>query len=504
MRSLPARRLLCLPAAALLLLALAAPAVADPRGGRVVNGTEATQGEYPAQGFLRIQTGPSSFSSCGGTLVGSRQFLTAAHCTTNSAGVERAASSFTVRLGNVDINGPLDDYPVVDNDTNSTFVRQSLQNDSAMLTLDRPAPYEVTRVVDAAENPLWAPGTISRIIGWGTIFPMGPTSDLLLEADVPIIDDPRCATAYPTDTNPNEPDKFYPDTMVCAADPTSTPPGEAHDTCQGDSGGPLLVPDGDFFALAGIVSWGIGCADPDFPGVYTRVGDDIPPSNLNTWSHDRTPEANFAFSPDVQPQATEPATLVSTSTYPPAGPAGDDFFDTFKWDLDNDDAFDDATGKTISHPFPAPGEAVVGLEASNAAAGDKASVYYAFNVGPDPTPPVAQPATTVPPPVARPARLATILVSGRPRVRRGRFKLRINFAQSAPSGIAVIEVFRGKRKIGIARTRVRRGGSKQVTVKLTRTGRRLLRRAESKRLKVRVRVRVGRRVLRTKTVTIRR
>ena len=41
-------------------------------------------------------------------------------------------------------------------------------------------------------------------------------------------------------------------------------------------------------------------------------------------------------------------------------------------------------------------------------------------------------------------------------------------------------------------------------MKLTPTGRRILRRADSKRLKIRVRVRVGRKLLRTKQLTIRR
>ena len=80
----------------------------------------------------------------------------------------------------------------------------------------------------------------------------------------------------------------------------------------------------------------------------------------------------------------------------------------------------------------------------------------------------------------------------------------MKFARTAPRGTAVVEVFRGRRMIGIGRTRVRRGATKRVTVKLTTTGKRMLRRSATKRLKVRVRVRVGRRALRSKTLTIRR
>jgi Trypsin/PASTA domain/PKD domain len=356
-------------AAALVLLASSAAAeVPAP----IVGGAPADPGEYPAQGALLFQIGRNSYL-CGGSLVGSRYFLTAAHCAVDGNGDALPPSSFSVKLGNVDRTGPTDDYAVTTVDVNAAFSPVTFRNDAAMLTLSRPAPYEPLRVIGTDEGPKWAPGTLARIIGWGTTSENGKaTSAVLLEANVPIVTDAECARAYASD--------FDVATMVCAAD------GE-HDTCQGDSGGPLMVPDGAAFVLAGITSWGIGCARAEFPGVYTRLG----APTLNAWVMARFPRASFTWSP-ASPTAQSVVTFTSTSFHPEVGG-----FTDFRWDFDADGDFDDATGASATRTFQAAGSYSVALEASKPA-GDRAVARRTLVVGAAPPPPPAPPPPGAPPP----------------------------------------------------------------------------------------------------------
>ena len=479
------RRIILLTVMALGLLAQTAAA----RGpAQIVNGTPASSGEYPSQGFLLFQVGEDQFS-CGGTLVAPTKFLTAAHCSVDDDNKPLPSGNFDVFLGKTNLN----DYfpnPGTDErffvDTVDVHPRYAddipgrHSNDVAMLTLETAAPFSTTRVIKPSETALWTPGTDSAtIIGWGAKFEGDEEgSDALLEATVPIRTDNVCASSYG--------DLFVATTMVCAGNGSS-------DTCQGDSGGPLLVGPSAPLVLAGVVSWGIGCNRPTRPGIYTRVG----APGLNAWVRGRLYDVDFTVS--ATPRAGAPTNFAAIAP----GSTG------LQWDFDADGVFD-ATGASASHTYPAQGtyEAVLRVaDPEGQPAEQRRTVVVGTPTVTDTTPPPPVPTGTGPlpqPDLSVQPPLATILALSKPKVRRGRFGIRLNFAENAPRGVAVVEVFRGKKKIGGGRTRVRRGDSRRVTVKLTKAGKRLLRRSSTKRLKVRVQVRVKRQVLRSKTVTLRR
>lgn len=90
------------------------------------------------------------------------------------------------------------------------------------------------------------------------LYPSGHISNVLQKVDVQLIQQNICSEAYHYMISAR---------MLCAGYHKGN-----KDACQGDSGGPLACkePSGRWF-LAGLVSWGMGCARPNHYGVYTRI-----------------------------------------------------------------------------------------------------------------------------------------------------------------------------------------------------------------------------------------
>ena len=456
---------------------LAPPAVAANPTPRIVGGTEADAGEYPAQGFLLI----SNQFQCGGTLLSTRKFVTAAHCVVDGSSPV-APEELLVILGENVITTPTvqDDeiYLVSAVEVHEDYAGDS--NDVAMLTLVRDALLPPLPLVRVSETAFWAPGEDSFIVGWGTTCSeVCDSSDDLLEATVPLVSDSDCIADYAAASPPVTID---PATMVCAGD-------GVHDTCQGDSGGPLMVAGTSQFILAGVVSFGIGCADPAFPGVYTRIG----APRLNAWVRGRLYGVDFSSTP-ASPTAGQTVNFTTAQTGSPT------------WDF-NDDGVFEASGASVGHAFPAGAHRVV-LKATDPE-GQAAERVKTVNVGaaPPPPPPPPAPAGAPFPLVPAPAAVvlspfARIVVAKSARVdRRGRFGIRVNFADNAPAGKkATVTVLKAGKKLGSAQVPVVRGQSVRVRVKLTKGGLRRLRKA--KKLKVTLRLVLGTTV-QTKTVLLR-
>ncbi|EDW34743.1 GL12829 [Drosophila persimilis] len=107
------------------------------------------------------------------------------------------------------------------------------------------------------------------IAGWGASKHQGPTSQVLRDAQVPIVARQSCELSYKSVFRFVQ----FSDKVICAG-------SSSVDACQGDSGGPLMMPQlegsGYRFYLLGLVSFGYECARPNFPGVYTRVASYVP------------------------------------------------------------------------------------------------------------------------------------------------------------------------------------------------------------------------------------
>ncbi|MDA5282141.1 S1 family peptidase [Streptomyces sp. NPDC054904] len=208
----------------------------------VVGGTRAAQGEFPF--MVRLSMG------CGGALYTQQIVLTAAHCVNGSGN----NTTITATAGVVDLNS------TAAIKVKSTKVLQApgyngKGKDWALIKLAKPINLPTLKI---AETKAYDNGTFT-VAGWGATREGGGQQRYLMKATVPFVSDASCQSSYGSDLVPSE--------EICAGLPQG-----GVDTCQGDSGGPMFRRDNaNAWIQVGIVSWGQGCARPDYPGVYTEV-----------------------------------------------------------------------------------------------------------------------------------------------------------------------------------------------------------------------------------------
>ncbi|MFD9003214.1 serine protease [Streptomyces sp. NPDC059582] len=220
----------------------ASPAQAAP--APVVGGTRAAQGEFPF--MVRLSMG------CGGALYTQQIVLTAAHCVSRTG----ANTGITATAGVVDLQSTSGRVQV-----KSTYVYRAPGyngngKDWALIKLASPVNLPTMPI---ATTTTYNTGTFT-IAGWGSASEGGAQQRYLLKATVPFVSDATCRSysGYSGLVAGDE---------ICAGYAAG-----GVDTCQGDSGGPMFRRDNaGAWIQVGIVSWGIGCARANAPGVYSEV-----------------------------------------------------------------------------------------------------------------------------------------------------------------------------------------------------------------------------------------
>ncbi|HSL27920.1 MAG TPA: serine protease, partial [Anaerolineales bacterium] len=238
----------------------------------IVGGAPSTPGEWPWQvALINASASNSNFYNaqfCGGTLIHPQWVLTAAHCITNDSGNVVSVSSVDVVAGIYNLNSPAAGFQrrdVVQIIRHPSYNRANFDNDIALLRLSPVVNIGGSGETATALIPL-VPASIGDLAGrsswatgWGNTESVPQWPQQLHEVQLPILANSICndAAHYGGMITAN---------MLCAGYDAG-----GFDACQGDSGGPLVVFDNGQWKLAGVVSFGDGCAEPFSPGIYARV-----------------------------------------------------------------------------------------------------------------------------------------------------------------------------------------------------------------------------------------
>jgi len=227
-------------------------------GGRIVNGDDAEVGEFPHQ--VMITRGVGGSLMCGGSLIAPGKVVTAGHCCdgqdAHKLGVEVGCHHRThkdpdqksIAVRKINLHEDYDSYTVY--------------NDICTLDLAEEADFSsdvIGPIELPTENEEYEAGQECVVTGWGTTSSGGHLPKILQKVTVPVVTDKKCRKAYGQDK--------IADSMICAGLDEG-----GKDSCQGDSGGPFMCGN----QLSGIVSWGYGCAEAGYPGVYTQTSYFIP------------------------------------------------------------------------------------------------------------------------------------------------------------------------------------------------------------------------------------
>ncbi|XP_041966441.1 enteropeptidase [Alosa sapidissima] len=233
----------------------------EKKNNRVVGGEDAVKGAWP----WVVSLSWLGRHVCGASLIDNEWLLTAAHCV---FGKNVHLSNWVAVLGlhsqygmdNQDRQNLQVDQVIM----NEHYNRRTKQADIALMHLKTPANFTdyVQPVCLPHKKQQFEAGRKCVIAGWGRLEEGGTVADVLQQAVVPLVGWAQCQELLPEYNLTAQ--------MVCAGFLEG-----GVDTCQGDSGGPLMCEEDGRWVLVGATSFGVGCARPNRPSVYTRVSEFI-------------------------------------------------------------------------------------------------------------------------------------------------------------------------------------------------------------------------------------
>ncbi|XP_046634890.1 serine protease filzig-like isoform X1 [Daphnia pulicaria] len=233
---------------------------------RIVGGTTTQYGQWPWQVSLRQWRTATFLHKCGAALLNENWAITAAHCVDNVQ-----PDDLLLRMGEYDLATDEEEYPYIERKvqivaSHPQFDSRTFEYDLALLRFYDPVRFQPNIVPICLPPPSEVDfvGRTAYVTGWGRLYEDGPLPSKMQQVSVPVINNTDCENMYRRAGYV----EHIPNIFICAGYADGK-----RDSCEGDSGGPMVIQEEQSWVLAGVISWGIGCAEANQPGVYTRISE---------------------------------------------------------------------------------------------------------------------------------------------------------------------------------------------------------------------------------------
>ncbi|XP_076648379.1 serine protease notopleural [Halictus rubicundus] len=235
---------------------------------RIVGGSPSSFAKWPWQISLRQWRTSTYLHKCGAALLNENWAITAAHCVENVP-----PSDLLLRIGEHDLANEDEPYGYQERRvqivaSHPHFDPRTFEYDLALLRFYEPLlPFQPNILpICLPDDEETYVGRTAYVTGWGRLYDEGPLPSILQEVAVPVLNNSLCEEMYKNAGYI----EHIPHIFICAGWRNG-----GFDSCEGDSGGPMVIQRArdKRWILAGVISWGIGCAVPNQPGVYTRISE---------------------------------------------------------------------------------------------------------------------------------------------------------------------------------------------------------------------------------------